>query len=63
MKITTIILIAIVLTVLFGAVPLMIVGGVFEWLGKVLKELGKTLDFFGWGGVLSIQNSIKGRII
>ena len=52
MKITTIVIIAIILTVLFGAVPLLIIGGAFEWLGHILKIIGKALDFFGWGGVI-----------
>ena len=58
MKIGTIIFITLILTVLFGAVPLMIIGGVFEWLGGILKALGKALDIFGWGGILNFN--IKG---
>ena len=61
MKIVTILIVTIILTVLFGAVPLMFVGNVFEILGGILKTIGKWLDFFGWGGVMTIQNlSIKG---
>lgn len=64
MKIFFIILIVLVLTILFGAVPLTIAGTVFEVIGGVLKTLGKWLDWFGWGGVLTVQNlSIKGVTI
>jgi len=52
MKIGTILILAIILTILFGAVPLLVVGGVFEWIGHILKIIGKALDFFGWGGVI-----------
>ena len=52
MKIGTILFIVIVLTVLFGAVPLMVAGTVFEVIGGILKAIGKALDIFGWGGVL-----------
>lgn len=61
MKLGFILLLILVLTVLFGAVPLSIAGTVFEVIGKVLKTLGGWLDWFGWGGVLAIQNlTIKG---
>jgi len=62
MKIGTIILLAIVLTILFGAVPLQIIGTVFEVIGGFLKTVGKWLDFFGWGGVLAIEIYQKGAI-
>jgi len=63
MKIGTIIVIAIILTVLFGAVPLMFLGTAFEVIGGVLKTIGGGLDFFGWGGVLAIQNLYQGGAI
>jgi len=60
MKIGTIIFIALILTILFGAVPLMVLGTVFEVIGGVLKTIGNGLDFFGWGGVLAIEIYQKG---
>jgi len=62
MKIGTLILLALILTIIFGAVPLTILGTVFEVIGGVLKTIGKALDFFGWGGVLAIEIYQKGVI-
>lgn len=58
MKISLIIFLVLILTVLFGAVPLIVGGTIFEVIGGVLKTIGKWLDFFGWGGILNF--SIKG---
>ena len=52
MKIGFIIFICIALTVLFGAVPLHILGEAFTWLGWLFKKLAEWLDIFGWRGVL-----------
>jgi len=40
------------LIVLFGALPLKVLGVAFEWLAAALKTLAEWLDFFGWGGIL-----------
>lgn len=58
MKLGFILLVIIVLTILFGAVPLIVGGTIFEVIGGFLKTIGKWLDFFGWGGILNF--SIKG---
>ena len=62
MKLGAILFTVIVLTVLFGAVPLIVTGEIFAFIGNLLKQLGKALDFFGWGGVLAIQNLNMGGI-
>ena len=62
MKIGTIIIVAVLLTILFGAVPLMIIGNVFQVIGGFLKTVGKWLDFFGWGGVVAFQNLSQGGL-
>ncbi|MBQ7352318.1 MAG: hypothetical protein IJW59_05645 [Clostridia bacterium] len=42
----------IVLVVLFGTVPLSILGKVFEYIGIGLNWFAKTLNFFGWNGII-----------
>ena len=63
MKIGTIIFVAIILTILFGAVPLMFVGNLFCILGNILKSIGNALDFFNWGGVLAISPTLAQSIM
>ena len=42
----------IVLVVLFGTVPLSILGKVFEYIGIAFNWLAKTLNMFGWNGLI-----------
>jgi len=48
-----IVLIAIAV-ILFGTVPLYILGVVFNALASAFKWLARTLDFFGFGGSLNL---------
>ena len=52
MKNLLITILIIVLVVLFGTVPLSILGKVFEYIGIALKWLADALNFFGWNGIL-----------
>ena len=42
----------IVLVVLFGTMPLSILGKIFEYLGIAFNWLAKSLNFFGWNGII-----------
>jgi lauroyl/myristoyl acyltransferase len=42
----------IVLVVLVGTWPLSILAKIFEWIAFALKWLAKTLNIFGWNGIL-----------
>jgi hypothetical protein len=46
------IIIIVALVVVFGSLPLAILGKVFEWLAAALKFIANAIDFFGWGGIL-----------
>lgn len=52
MKKILLIVIIIVLVLLFGTYPLSILSLIFEYVGKFLKWLAKTLNVFGWNGIL-----------
>lgn len=39
------------LVILFGALPLTLLGKIFDVLGMVFKWLAQWIDFFGWGGI------------
>lgn len=45
-------IIIVVLVVLFGALPIKILGVAFEWLARILRIIAGAIDFFGWGGVI-----------
>lgn len=46
------IILVVILVVLFGTWPLSILGKVFEYIGIALNYLAKTLNFFGWNGII-----------
>ena len=46
------IIIIVALIVVFGSLPLAILGTVFDWLAWLVKAIAKAIDFFGWGGVI-----------
>jgi hypothetical protein len=52
MKKIILIILIIALIVLFGTWPLGILGKVFEWIGIAFNWLARSLDFFGWNGIL-----------
>lgn len=45
-------IIIVALVLLFGALPLKLLGIAFDWLSGALKTVAEWLDFFGWGGIL-----------
>lgn len=51
MKKLIIIGLLIVLVVLFGAMPLNILGKCIKWLGSQLINLAKLINFFGYKGI------------
>lgn len=52
MKKLILILLVIILVVLVGTWPLSILAKLFEWIAYGLRWLAKTLNFFGWNGLL-----------
>lgn len=39
------------LIILFGSVPMNIIGKIFNGIGTFFGWIGNALDFFGWGGI------------
>jgi len=54
MKLIIFIVLIAIAVILFGTVPLYILGIVFNALATAFKWLAKTLDFFGFGGSLNL---------
>ena len=52
MKNLILIILIIVLVVLFGTWPLSILAKVFQWFYIALEWLAKTLNVFGWNGII-----------
>jgi len=56
MKVTTWIIIALLLAIPLGAFPLMLVARIFSFLAIVLEWIARGIDFFGWGGILGAKS-------
>ena len=52
MKRILLIIIIIVLVVLFGTFPLSILSKIFKYIGVAFEWLAKTLNLFGWNGIV-----------
>jgi len=52
MKITRWIIIALVLSIPFGAVPLRTLALVLRAIAIAVDWIGRGIDIFGWGGIL-----------
>ena len=63
MKLSTIIFIAIILTVLFGTIPLTVLGTVLKAIADVILAIARALDLFGWSGVGAFMSNIGGDIL
>lgn len=46
------IVLLIILVVLFGSFPLSVLGKIFDILGTACTWLGKSMNFFGWNGLI-----------
>ena len=52
MKKILIAILIIALVILFGSIPLSIIGKIFEWISVAVKWLANILNIFGWNGIL-----------
>jgi len=53
MKTTTWIIVAFILTIPLGAFPIMLLSRFFGFLSWLLRWIGRGIDWFGWGGMLT----------
>ena len=52
MKKILMIILIVVLVILFGSLPLAILSKIFEYIGIALNWLAKSINFFGFNGIL-----------
>ena len=50
MKLILWIVLIVAVTILFGTIPLAMLGWLFNFIGGIFTWLAKILDFFGFGG-------------
>jgi len=46
------IIIIVALVVLFGSLPLAVLGMIFQWLSWLLKTIAGAINFFGFNGII-----------